>query len=125
MACIAGALNDIVFEDAGSAEGAQDGDGEYGDGNRCCDGEAGAKAVTHNGVAVDFRIVAPENWGNLLQHLTGSVGFRWIELEVGPGVFVPRPETESVVQWAVDRAMLRSLAFLSVMGGLPPAAAIT
>jgi release factor glutamine methyltransferase len=39
-----------------------------------------------------------------LQHLTGSVGFRWIELEVGPGVFVPRPETESVVQWAVDHA---------------------
>ncbi len=37
-----------------------------------------------------------------LQHLTGSVGFRWIELEVGPGVFVPRPETESVVQWALD-----------------------
>jgi DNA polymerase (family 10) len=35
-------------------------------------GEAGAKGVTHNGVAVDFRIVAPENWGNLLQHLTGS-----------------------------------------------------
>ena len=39
-----------------------------------------------------------------LQHLTGSVGFRYIELEVGPGVFVPRPETESVVQWAVDAA---------------------
>jgi len=37
-----------------------------------------------------------------LQHLTGSVGFRYIDLEVGPGVFVPRPETESVVQWAVD-----------------------
>ena len=37
-----------------------------------------------------------------LQHLTGSVGFRHIELEVGPGVFVPRPETESVVQFAVD-----------------------
>ncbi|MBC7375094.1 MAG: peptide chain release factor N(5)-glutamine methyltransferase, partial [Frankiales bacterium] len=37
-----------------------------------------------------------------LQHLTGSVGFRYIELDVGPGVFVPRPETESVVQWAVD-----------------------
>ncbi len=40
-----------------------------------------------------------------LQHLTGSVGFRWIDLEVGPGVFVPRPETESVVQWAVDWAL--------------------
>src|SRR4051794_22458379 len=35
-------------------------------------GEAGARGVTHNGIAVDFRIVAPENWGNLLQHLTGS-----------------------------------------------------
>jgi release factor glutamine methyltransferase len=39
-----------------------------------------------------------------LQHLTGTVGFRHIELAVGPGVFVPRPETESVVQWAVDAA---------------------
>ena len=37
-----------------------------------------------------------------LQHLTGTVGFRHIALEVGAGVFVPRPETESVVQWAVD-----------------------
>lgn len=37
-----------------------------------------------------------------LQHLTGSVGFRHIELEVGKGVFVPRPETESVVGWAVE-----------------------
>jgi release factor glutamine methyltransferase len=37
-----------------------------------------------------------------LQHLTGSTGFRYIDLEVGPGVFVPRPETEAVVGWAVD-----------------------
>ncbi|MFN2539521.1 MAG: peptide chain release factor N(5)-glutamine methyltransferase [Mycobacteriales bacterium] len=44
-----------------------------------------------------------------LQHLTGSVGFRWIEFEVGPGVFVPRPETESVVQWAIDRVAPGSL----------------
>ena len=35
-------------------------------------GEAGARAVTHNGISVDLRIVAPENFGNLLQHLTGS-----------------------------------------------------
>ena len=35
-------------------------------------GDAGARAVTHNGIAVDLRIVAPENFGNLLQHLTGS-----------------------------------------------------
>ncbi|MCW2542953.1 MAG: hemK [Frankiales bacterium] len=37
-----------------------------------------------------------------LQHLTGSAPFRYVELEVGPGVFVPRPETEVVVGWAVD-----------------------
>lgn len=37
-----------------------------------------------------------------LQHLTGRVDFRSIELEVGPGVFVPQPETSSVVAWAVD-----------------------
>src|SRR3954453_10127888 len=35
-------------------------------------GEAAARALTHNGLAVDLRIVAPEAFGNLLQHLTGS-----------------------------------------------------
>ena len=39
-----------------------------------------------------------------LQHLTGSVTFRFVELAVGPGVFVPRPETELLAGWAVDRA---------------------
>ncbi|TDS75777.1 release factor glutamine methyltransferase [Amnibacterium kyonggiense] len=33
-----------------------------------------------------------------LQHLTGHAGFRRIELAVGPGVFVPRPETEVLVE---------------------------
>jgi release factor glutamine methyltransferase len=36
-----------------------------------------------------------------LPHLTGRVRFRGIELLVGPGVFVPQPETEPVVGWAV------------------------
>jgi release factor glutamine methyltransferase len=39
-----------------------------------------------------------------LQHLTGVTGFRHVELAVGPGVFVPRPETELLAGWAVDRA---------------------
>lgn len=39
-----------------------------------------------------------------LQHLTGSAPFRHLELAVGPGVFVPRPETEQVAQVAVDEA---------------------
>src|SRR3954454_18806713 len=35
-------------------------------------GAAGVKAVTHNGLPIDLRIVPPENYGNLLQHFTGS-----------------------------------------------------
>src|SRR5690606_28355939 len=37
-----------------------------------------------------------------LQHLTGKAPFRHLELAVGPGVFVPRPETETVAQFAID-----------------------
>jgi release factor glutamine methyltransferase len=37
-----------------------------------------------------------------LQHITGRAPFRRLELAVGPGVFVPRPETEFVAQFAID-----------------------
>ena len=39
-----------------------------------------------------------------LQHLTGVAYFRHVELAVGPGVFVPRPETELLAGWAVAEA---------------------
>jgi release factor glutamine methyltransferase len=39
-----------------------------------------------------------------LQHLVGTAAFRDLVLDVGPGVFVPRPETEVVAQPAVDEA---------------------
>ena len=39
-----------------------------------------------------------------LQHLTGVAWFRHVELRVGPGVFVPRPETELLAGWAIDQA---------------------
>jgi len=39
-----------------------------------------------------------------LQHLTGTAAFRYIELAVGPGVFVPRPETELLAGWAIEAA---------------------
>ena len=35
-------------------------------------GDAGARVVTNNGIAVDLRVVSPEQFGNVLQHLTGS-----------------------------------------------------
>jgi release factor glutamine methyltransferase len=38
-----------------------------------------------------------------LQHITGRAYFRYLELDVGPGVFVPRPETEVLAGWAIDR----------------------
>jgi release factor glutamine methyltransferase len=38
-----------------------------------------------------------------LQHLTGRAHFRHLTLAVGPGVFVPRPETEVVVGHALER----------------------
>lgn len=37
-----------------------------------------------------------------LQHITGSAPFYGVELAVGPGVFIPRPETEVLAQWAVQ-----------------------
>lgn len=37
-----------------------------------------------------------------LQHLIGSAPFRNLELAVGPGVFIPRPETELVAQAGID-----------------------
>jgi release factor glutamine methyltransferase len=39
-----------------------------------------------------------------LQHLTGTAYFRHVELQVGPGVFVPRPETELLAGWAIEQA---------------------
>jgi len=38
-----------------------------------------------------------------LQHITGRAFFRYLDLEVGPGVFVPRPETEVMTGWVIDR----------------------
>ena len=48
-----------------------------------------------------------------LQHITGKAPFRSIELKVGKGVFIPRPETEQVVQVAID--------FLALLPGQPKA----
>lgn len=38
-----------------------------------------------------------------LQHITGQAYFRYLDLAVGPGVFVPRPETEVMTGWAVEQ----------------------
>ena len=38
-----------------------------------------------------------------LQHITGVAYFRYLELAVGPGVFVPRQETEVMTGWAIEQ----------------------
>ena len=48
-------------------------------------------------------LVARRTAGEPIQHLTGRAWFRTVSLEVGPGVFVPRPETEVMTGWALDR----------------------
>jgi release factor glutamine methyltransferase len=40
-----------------------------------------------------------------LQHLTGTVAFGSLTLSVGPGVFIPRPETESILEWAAAQTL--------------------
>lgn len=49
-----------------------------------------------------------------LQHITGQAAFRTLELVVGPGVFIPRFETEQVAQIAID--------YLNSLPGKPKAA---
>ncbi|MDR1851788.1 MAG: peptide chain release factor N(5)-glutamine methyltransferase [Propionibacteriaceae bacterium] len=41
--------------------------------------------------------------GETLQYLTGEAYFRYETLLVGPGVFVPRPETEVLAGWVIER----------------------
>lgn len=47
------------------------------------------------------RLVAGRLAGEPVQHLTGQAHFRYETLRVGPGVFIPRPETELLVDLAL------------------------
>ena len=40
-----------------------------------------------------------------LQHLTGTAAFGPVQLHVGPGVFIPRPETEALLEWALAQKL--------------------
>lgn len=82
-------------------------------------GQVQARVVTGGGVDAEERhavleLVERRAAREPLQHLTGRAAFRSLELAVGPGVFVPRPETEMVAQLAID-------ALLAVPGGSPRA----
>ena len=40
-----------------------------------------------------------------LQHLTGTAALGPVTVHVGPGVFIPRPETEALLEWATAQAL--------------------
>src|SRR5215467_8098599 len=73
-------------------------------------------AHRHNVLRSQLNLVAdadfdPRYWDDVsrresrepLQHITGIAYFRYLDLAVGPGVFVPRPETEVMAGWAIDQ----------------------
>jgi release factor glutamine methyltransferase len=82
-------------------------------------GQVQARAVTGTPIDAEQRhavleLVERRAAREPVQHLTGVAAFRFLELRVGPGVFVPRPETELVTQVAID-------ALFAVPGGSPRA----
>jgi release factor glutamine methyltransferase len=56
-----------------------------------------------------FDLIARRSAGEPTQHLTGKQEFWGLEFEVTPEVLIPRPETEHVIQVALDRLALREL----------------
>lgn len=73
-------------------------------------GEVSAKAFIGAELDTDTvsrldQLVARRESREPLQHITGQAPFRYLVLEVGPGVLVPRPETELVAEWAIDALM--------------------
>jgi DNA polymerase (family X) len=79
-------------------------------------GESGTKVVTHNGISVDLRIVAPDAYGNLLQHFTGSArhNIQLRERAVGMGLSVSEHgiaevESEKVERYATEEEVYRRI----------------
>ncbi|MGI9019517.1 MAG: DNA polymerase/3'-5' exonuclease PolX [Solirubrobacterales bacterium] len=79
-------------------------------------GASGARFVTHNGAAVDLRIVAPDAYGNLLQHFTGSAAHNIAlrERAVARGLSVSEHgitdvESEKVKRYATEQGVYKRL----------------
>ncbi len=52
-----------------------------------------------------------------LQHITGTAPFGPVHLAVGPGVFIPRPETEALLEWALAQDLPRDAVIVDVCTG--------
>jgi release factor glutamine methyltransferase len=70
---------------------------------------AGVPSPEHDARALaqheDFaELVARRAAREPLQYIVGSAPFRYLDILVGPGAFIPRPETELLVGWVIDTA---------------------
>jgi DNA polymerase (family 10) len=79
-------------------------------------GESGARVITHNGISVDLRIVAPDAYGNLLQHFTGSaahnIDLRERAVKMGLSVSehgIVETESEEVERYAAEEEVYAKL----------------
>lgn len=63
------------------------------------------------------RLVAKRAKRVPLQHLTGTAAFGPVAVMVGPGVFIPRPETESLLEWALAQPLSRSSLIVDLCTG--------
>jgi release factor glutamine methyltransferase len=63
------------------------------------------RSLTADQVVDWDRLLARREKREPLQHLTGTAAFMSFEVSVGPGVFVPRPETQALVEAAIDQAL--------------------
>ncbi|MUL75734.1 peptide chain release factor N(5)-glutamine methyltransferase [Mycobacterium sp. CBMA226] len=52
-----------------------------------------------------------------LQHLIGTAAFGPVEVHVGPGVFIPRPETEALLEWAMNQPLPASPVIVDLCTG--------
>jgi release factor glutamine methyltransferase len=59
-----------------------------------------------DGFAARFRALVARRAERVpLQHLTGTAAFGPVTVHVGPGVFIPRPETEALLEWALAQQL--------------------
>jgi len=65
--------------------------------------------LAHENLQRYFALIARRASGEPTQYLTGKQEFWGLELEVTPAVLIPRPETEHVIEVALDRLALREL----------------
>ena len=52
-----------------------------------------------------------------LQHIIGTAAFGPVQLEVGPGVFIPRPETEAMLEWTLAQSLPRDAVIVDLCTG--------